>query len=528
MTDGSLTGPDLTRRVEFSIVTPVYNPDRKAFEACVRSVREQSYPHWEWCLVDDQSTSWWVWPRLKILSLIDRRIKVRRRSENGGISKASNDALGLINGEYIVLLDNDDELDLNALAVVNHHIVHHPDVDYLYSDEDKIAESGEYEGKFSKPAWSPERLLCQNYCSHLSVIRSQLVQELGGFRSEFDGAQDHDLLLRLADSELSVVHIPEVLYHWRVAEGSTAADVNEKPEAVNAGRRAVEDAVARRNINGTVVDAGSWYHRVKRSPTSTPLVSLIIPTCGTEGVVWGERVVFLENLVASINDLSTYDNYEIIVVYDNGTDSQMLDRLRTSTRQCRLVSYQKPFNFSEKCNIGAVESSGDVLIFLNDDMEVLSPDWIDTLVAMTEDPTVGAVGPLLLFDNFTVQSAGHHAIGPAHFARGLSPKSPAAGGWPLVLNREVSGLTGACMAVRREVFYQVGGFSEQLPLNYNDVDFGYKIQSEGLRLLWTPDAALFHFESKSRETRVSAEEKELLRRLWGRFISGYSTDPFLR
>lgn len=523
----TIAEPDLNQRVNFSIVTPVYNPDRKAFEACVRSVREQSYPHWEWCLVDDRSTNWWVWPRLKMLSLLDRRIKVKRRSVNGGISNASNDALGLVSGDYIALLDNDDELDIDALAVVNHYIVHHPNVDYLYSDEDKIAESGGYEGRFSKPDWSPERLLCQNYCSHLSVIRSQLVQELGGFRSEYDGAQDHDLLLRLADSELAVLHIPEVLYHWRVAEGSTAADVSEKPEAVNAGRRAVEDAVARRQINGTVVDAGSWYHRVKRSPTSTPLVSLIIPTCGTEGVIWGERVVFVENLVASINNVSTYENYEVLVVYDDGTDPLMLDRLRASTRRCRLVPYRKPFNFSEKCNIGAVESSGDVLIFVNDDMEVLSPDWVDTLVAMTEDPTVGAAGPMLLFDNFTIQSAGHHAVGPGHFARGLSPKSPAAGGWPLVLNREVSGLTGACIALRREVFFQIGGFSEQLPLNYNDVDFGYKIQSEGLRLLWTPDATLFHFESKSRETNVSDEEKELLRRLWGRFISGYSTDPYL-
>ena len=527
MTVENIAEPDLNRRVNFSIVTPVYNPDRKAFEACVRSVRGQSYPHWEWCIVDDKSTSWWVWPRLKMLSLLDRRIKVRRRTENGGISSASNDALGLISGEFVVLLDNDDELVPDALGVVNHQIVHHPDVDYLYSDEDKIAESGEYEGRFSKPDWSPERLLCQNYCSHLSVIRSELVQQLGGFRSGYDGAQDHDLLLRLSDSQLSVVHIPEVLYHWRVSAGSTAADVSEKPEAVNAGRRAIEDAVARRQISGTVVDAGSWYHRVKRSPTSSPLVSLIIPTCGTEGVVWGERVIFLENLIASINSLSTYENYEIVVVYDDPTDPLVLERLRGSTHQLRLVRYQKPFNFSEKCNIGAVEAFGEVLIFMNDDMEVLSPDWIETLVAMTEDPTVGAVGPLLLFDNFTVQSAGHHAVGPAHFARGLSPKSPAAGGWPLVLNREVSGLTGACVALRREVFFQVGGFSEQLPLNYNDVDFGYKIQSEGLRLLWTPDVALFHFESKSRETTVSQEEKELLRRLWGRYISGYSTDPYL-
>ena len=526
MTD-ALSEPDLSRRVEFSIITPVYNPDRKAFEACVRSVREQSYPHWEWCLVDDRSTKWWVWPRLKWLSLIDRRIKVRRRSENGGISAASNDALALATGEYIALLDNDDELTDDALAVMNHVIVHKPDVDFVYSDEDKILEDGRYGGVFTKPDWSPERLLCQNYCSHLSVIRTPIIQGLGGFRSEYDGAQDHDLLLRVADLNPTVAHVPQVLYHWRVAAGSTAADVSEKPEAVNAGRRAVEGTVRRRQINGDVLDAGTWYHRVKRRPTSTPRVSIVIPTRGTEGVIWGARSVFVENLVSSIASLSTYPDIEIVVVYDRGTDPLMLQRVEASVSNCRLVEYAKPFNFSEKCNIGAVESSGEVIIFLNDDMEVISPDWIETLVAMTEDPTVGAAGPLLLYDNFLVQSAGHHAIGPAHFARGMSPKSPAAGGWPLVLNREVSGLTGACVATRRATFFQVGGFSELLPLNYNDVDFGYKIQADGLRLLWTPDAVLFHFESKSRETEVSDEEKELVRRLWGRFISGYSREPYV-
>lgn len=527
MSEHAAGEPDLSRRVTFSIVTPVFNPDRRAFEECVKSVRSQTYPHWEWCLVDDRSTNWWVWPRLKWLSLIDRRIKVRRRPENGGISAASNDAIAMANGEFIALLDNDDELTENALAAVNHAIVHESDPDYVYSDEDKILEDGRYGGRFTKPDWSPERLLCQNYCSHLSVIRTSIIQGLGGFRSEYDGAQDHDLLLRVAELNPRVTHITEVLYHWRVSAGSTAADVSEKPEAVNAGRRAIEDAVRRREINGEVIEAGSWYHRVKRRPTTTPRVSIVVPTCGTDGLIWGARNVFLENLASSIAAVSTYPDYELVVVYDRGTDPLMLRRVEESVSNCQLVPYDKPFNFSEKCNLGAIASSGDVLVFLNDDIEVISPDWMETLVAMTEDPTVGAVGPLLLYDNFLVQSAGHHAIGPAHFARGMSPKSPAAGGWPLVLNREVSGLTGACIAIRRSTFFQIGGFSEQLPLNYNDVDFGYKLQTDGLRLLWTPDAVLFHFESKSRETMVSDEEKEQIRRLWGRFISGYSREPFV-
>ena len=526
MNDLNHPEPDLTRRVNFSIISPVFNPEWKAFKACVRSVRNQTYPHWQWILVDDRSTRKWIWPFLRVLSLIDRRIVVRRRETNGGISAATNDALHLVTGEFTVLLDNDDELDLEALGVVNHEIVHHPNVEYLYSDEDKITVDGRYDDLFKKPDWSPERLLCQNYCCHLSVVKTDLLQQLGGFRSEFDGAQDHDMLLRLAELNPSVIHIRRVLYHWRMSATSTALDLSSKPTAVLAGRRAIEDAMARRQISGELVEAGTMYHRVKRSPTATPKVSLIIPTCGTVGVVWGEEVAFLENLVESITALSSYPDYEIVVVYDSGTDPLLLRRISSAHSQVALVEYSKEFNFSEKCNIGAIEAKGEILVFLNDDMEVISPDWIETFCGMLEDHSVGAVGPMLLFDNYLVQSAGHVST-PGHFARGLSPVSPAAGGWPLVLNREVSGLTGACLAVRRLVYLQVGGFSEVFPLNYNDVDIGYKIQSEGLRLLWTPDIALFHFESKSRVTAVSEEETFLLDRLWGRFISNSAGDPYI-
>ena len=527
MTDRKQSSFDPNFRAFFSILTPVYNPSITDFIDCVRSVRNQSYPLWEWCLVDDCSTDRRIWPLLKLIALRDKRIKIQRRSENGGISAASNDALAMASGTFVALLDNDDELAPNALASVNHQLALQPDIGYLYSDEDKIDDEGRHFGRFNKPDWSPERLLCQNYCNHFSVIDIDLVREVGGYRADFDGAQDHDLLLRIAELDPKVVHIPEVLYHWRATAGSTALDVSEKPAAVDAGRRAIASAVERREINGTVVRAGEIYHRVHRHPTSYPKVSIIVPTRGTEGSVWGMRRPFSLNLLESLQDRNTYPNLEVIIVADTGTPESAI-LLEHSDFEINTIWFDEPFNFARKCNLGAIRAKGDVLIFLNDDIEPRSTDWIEVLTAHLEQDDVGAVGPMLLFDNHLVQSAGHINPGPGHFARGISPTAPVAGGWPLLLNREVSGLTGACLAMKRDVFFEVGGFCDELPLNYNDVDLGFKLQQEGYRLIWTPDASLYHFESKSRETDLSEVELDFLERHWGRLIAAGKVDRYVR
>jgi len=515
-------------RAHFSILTPVFNPPRQAFELCVRSVLGQSYPHWEWCLVNDLSTDKWVRARLDRLARRDKRIRVLHRDTNGGISNASNDALRMAAGEFVALLDHDDELTADALAVMNHHICMNPDVDYLYSDEDKIDEDQVCFGRFNKPSWSPERLLCQNYGCHLSVIRTEVARNVGGFRPEFDGSQDHDLLLRISETGPRVVHIPEVLYHWRATQSSTALNLDAKPYALEAARRAVSDAMQRRSIEGEVVATPHGYHRVKRVPQHLPLVSLVIPTNGKRSLVWGVETSLVEHFVRSNERVSTYPDLEYVVVVDGEVDDPRFDRLRGISERVRLIPYSRSFNFSEKCNLGAVHAVGRRLIFVNDDMEPISPDWIQTLVGFLDDPAVGACGPLLLFDNGLVQSAGHVNPGPGVLGRGSSPLAGVAGGWPLELNREVSGLTGACLAVRTETYFEAGGFSEELPLNYNDVELGFKIQMLGYRLIWTPDAILHHFESKSRETRVSESEQAFLDRSWGRFVSEDKTDPFVR
>ena len=503
---------------QFSIITPVYNPGYRYFLRCAKSVRKQSFRDWEWCIVDDGSTKRLIWPIIRFLASFNRRISARRRDTNGGISVASNDALSLANGRFVVPLDHDDRLKKRALQLVSEAVERSPEAQLLYSDEEVINGRGRLLRYFRKPEWSPERLLCQNYCNHLSVLDRTLVQQVGGYREEYDGAQDHDLVLRVTELTSNVVHIASPLYQWRAIPGSTATAVTEKPGAIDAGRRAIEDAVRRRKINGEVVAAGEMFHRVKRFPSSSPKVSLIIPTCGTAGPIFGLHMPFIKNLLMSLNRHRTYPDLEVLVVSDTETPSsaipQTLENLDVST-----IPFPHPFNFAAKCNLGAVKASGEILIFLNDDIEPVSEDWIQTLVAHLEPEDTGIVGPMLIYDNGLVQSAGHINPGPVIFGRGESPLSKHGYGMPLWINRETSGLTGACVAMRRTTFYEVGGFSELFPNNYNDVDLCYKLQLAGYRCLWTPDATLYHFESKSRETPIEDWERDLASKYWGRFIT---------
>ena len=503
---------------QFSIITPVFNPRYRYFLRCAKSVRKQSFRDWQWCIVDDGSTKRLIWPIIRFLASFNRRISARRRDTNGGISVASNDALSLANGRFVVPLDHDDRLKKRALQLVSEAVERSPEAQLLYSDEEVINGRGRLLRYFRKPEWSPERLLCQNYCNHLSVLDRTLVQQVGGYREEYDGAQDHDLVLRVTELTSNVVHIASPLYQWRAIPGSTATAVTEKPGAIDAGRRAIEDAVRRRKINGEVIAAGEMFHRVKRLPSSSPKVSLIIPTCGTAGPIFGLHMPFVKNLLMALNLHRTYPDLEVLVVSDTETPSsaipQTLENLDVST-----IPFPHPFNFAAKCNLGAVKASGEILIFLNDDIEPVSEDWIQTLVAHLEPEDTGIVGPMLIYDNGLVQSAGHINPGPVIFGRGESPLSKHGYGMPLWINRETSGLTGACVAMRRTTFYEVGGFSELFPNNYNDVDLCYKLQLAGYRCLWTPDATLYHFESKSRETPIEDWERDLASKYWGRFIT---------
>ena len=506
--------------VRISVVTPVYNPPQIAFEECIESVLNQKYLDWEWCLIDDCSSQAWVRKRLNELQAQDQRIKVYFRSKNGGIVAASNDALALVSGEFVALLDNDDALHLDALEEVANCVLANPTVDYIYTDEDKIDEDGEHYEPFLKPKWSPERFLAQNYCSHLSVIRTSLINKVGRFRDGFDGSQDYDLFLRVTEQTTNISHIPKILYHWRAVTGSTALAGDNKLYAFTSATKAVREHLERRSIPAEVgFNQTNLMVTIKRKLATHPKVGIIIPTCGTRKSVFGVDTCLVVNAVESILRKTTYTNYEIIVVVDEGTPASVYRDLRRVGRdRLKIVEYDKPFNFSEKCNIGAVNTDAPLVLLLNDDTEVISPDWLETMVGHISESDVAMVGPLLVYEDNRIQSAAHsNTPTPHNFCSGHSSSALGEFGI-LVCARECSGVTGACALIKRDVYFEVGGLSEVFPLAFNDCDFAFKVLERGYRIIWTPHARLFHFETASRPNHVEPREVQLITNRWGRFF----------
>lgn len=517
----------------FSIVTAVYNPPREAFEDTVASVLAQTEHDWEWILTDDCSPAEWVRPRLRELASADPRITLVERAENGGIVAASNDSLSRARGEFVALLDHDDTLAPTALATMVAAIERYQDVDYLYSDQDKLSADGTVtHTPFRKPDWSPERFRHHMYTTHFSVLRRALVEEVGGFRPGFDGSQDHDLVLRLTERARRVVHVPEVLYHWREVEGSVAVSGDAKPYAWEAGVRAIQDQLDRLGINATAkLGRGPGFYYVQREPDLTTPVSIIIPTIGASNIVWGKRRMLVVETIKSVIARSSHRAIEFVVVYDTPTPPEVLEALRTiEGATIKLIEFREKFNFSAKCNVGALHADGDVLVFLNDDMEAVSDGLVESLIAPLAEPDVGLTGAKLLFENLRIQHGGvfygHGDVGHAYYKE-LHPQATGSHA-ELWINREASALTGACVAVRREVFDEVGGFTELLPANFNDVDFSFKIRRTGRRLLWLHDCVLFHFESLTREPTVHRWEVKTLTDRWGTFQTvkeRYLNDP---
>lgn len=510
----------------YSILTPVYDPPLYALEACAESVLNQTESDWEWCLVDDASTDIGIRSFLEELARLDTRVRLMRRDSNGGIVAASQDALAIASGEFIVLLDHDDMLHPEALEKIATVLRDSLDIDYVYTDEDKVDTLGHHYDEFLKPDWAPERFRGQNYCCHLSVIRRSLVEKVGGFRSGFEGSQDYDLILRITEQARRIHHVPEVLYHWRAIPGSTATSIDEKPAAFLAAQQALSEHLERVGIDGHVEDAGFGYHRVVRHMSNKPLISIIIPTCGSSTVIAGIDTCLVVNTVRSIVSKSTYSNFEIVIVADDHTPAHVLNELDGEFGEyLRIVTYTKPFNFSDKCNEGFVNSRGELVMLLNDDIQVISPDWLETLGALALEEDVGLVGPMLLLESGLIQSAGHsNTPSPHNFRNGAYPNQPGEFGI-LTITRESSGVTGAAAMCRREVFEEVGGLSVTFPNCFNDVDFAYKILEQGYRILWTPFARLYHFESATRDATVDQRELKLLMDRWGR---KFDDDRFIR
>ncbi len=506
--------PDLpTHGPLLSIVVPVYKPSLWYFEACVQSVLDQTYGSWELLLCDDGSGMPELTEAMEALADRDARIKPLALEQNGGISAATNRALAEAKGEFIVLLDHDDVLDAEALAEIAHVVLTMDDADVIYSDEDKLDEIDRtYQPQF-KPDWDPELLLSYPYLGHATAIRHDLVQRVGGFRSEFDGSQDFDIMLRATEQARRVVHIPRVLYHWRVVAGSAAGDPDAKPWAYDASRRVLEDAVVRRGIDG-VVEKGGFLgsYNLRRAIHGSPTVSIIIP--------YRDQAALTVACLASLDRSSGYPIRECVLV-DNGSiepESRVLRRDLEARSATRVLDYPGSFNWAAINNIAAATCDSDMLLFMNNDIEATSAGWLHALVELAQRQEIGAVGARLLYPDGKLQHAGVVlGVGgiAAHIFNGMPAGRHGYFGMDQVV-RSYSAVTAACMLVRRSVFEEMGGFDEVFPVAFNDIDFCIRLGQAGYRVLYTPHAELTHYESVSRGlSGYSADFGEFLHRWWG-------------
>jgi GT2 family glycosyltransferase len=520
-----------------SVIMPVYNTPEFYLRRAVESVLRQTYPHWELCLVDDGSTAKHVDRVVRRYASLDSRIKYLRRARNGGIASASNDALAAATGDFIALLDHDDELAEHALSSVARAIVQHPEADFLYSDEDKLEMDDRRTNPFFKPDWCPDFFLTCMYTCHLGAYRTELARRVGGFRSEFDNAQDYDLALRIvahiqneerakaghgSGEERRIRHVPDVLYHWRKIPGSTAIDHEAKPKAAGVAIRAVQSYLDAVHRPGMVEPGPSpGLQRVRYAIQGTPKISIVIPSAGRPAVIHGQRTTFIGHIVRSIRSQSSWTNYEILVV-DNDDMPPELQRQLDDLGVIR-IPFTAPFNLSAKINLGAAKADGEFLLLLNDDMEVITPDWLECMLEHAQWPEVGAVGAKLLFPDGRLQHAGVTLLDgkPHHHFYGWPGHDPGYFG-SHILTRNYSAVTGACLMTKTELFQELGGFDEGLPLNFNDIDFCLRIRRRGFRIVFTPYAQLFHFESASKAGCFAHEVDAFVKR-WG---GEYPLDPF--
>lgn len=508
-----------------SIIVPVYRTDPDHLVEMVDSVRAQTDPHWELVLVDDASGQSSLTATLDRLDASDQRIVVLHQERNGGIGRATRAGIERATGSLVGLLDHDDELEPNAVAEIRQAAVDNPEADVIYSDESfYYPDTGELH-YFPKPDFSPERLRGQMYLGHICVYRRELIEQIGGMRTGYDGSQDYDLALRATEKARRVHHIRKSLYRWRIHAGSVSHSSNNRP-VFDAAIRALSEHLERVGIEGRVeqIRADGAY-RIHRTVQGDPLVSVVIPTRGSTGTIRDRHRVMVVETVRDVIDRSTYRNVEIIVVWDSGMDQAVIDELRRiAGDRLVLVEYEGPFNFSRKINVGALAARGDYILMLNDDVEVIDEDWLEVLIGLAQQDDVGIAGSLMYFEDGRIQHAGHIYTGGAagHSGFHLPPDHPGTAGAYLI-DREVSGITAACALVPAPVFFEVGGLSTTLPVNYNDVDFCLKVRQAGYRCVVSPFARMYHFESTTREPGVTPYEFTELASRWERHMQ---VDPY--
>ncbi|MGJ7582378.1 glycosyltransferase [Variovorax sp. RHLX14] len=519
----------MTNKHLISIVMPTYNPNPVWLAEAIRSVQAQLYPFWELCIADDASPNAECRSILQQFEREDSRIKVVYREKNGHISAASNSALALATGQWIALMDHDDLLPEHALFHVAEAIQANPTARLIYSDEDKIDVRGERKEPYFKSDWNIDLFYSQNMFSHLGVFEATLMLEVGGFRLGMEGSQDYDLVLRCIEhlEPRQVVHIPRILYHWRVHSESTAGSSDAKPYAQIAGERALNSHFQRTGIRGRVEFIGHGYRAHYDLPVEQPLASIIIPT--------RNALALVRQCVESIIALTDYSNYEIVIV-DNGSDDvEALEYFEIISRKSgiRILRDDRDFNYSALNNRAVAMSAGAVVALVNNDIEVISPEWLSEMVSIALQPGVGAVGAKLWYPDDTLQHGGVvlGMGGVASHAHKTLPKGQLGYFGRADLIQSFSAVTAACLVVRKEHYEAVGGLDEDhLKVAFNDIDFCLRLREAGLRNVWTPYAQLYHHESATRGDDVAPEKQKRFNKeiqyMQARWGDTLQLDPF--
>lgn len=502
-----------------SVVVPVYNVSSQMLRDCIDSVRKQTYENWELILVDDHSS--WENVRQVLSEYSDvPNIRVIYRKENGNISEATNTGLAEVRGEFIAFMDCDDVLAPQALYEVVYLLNENQELDFIYSDEDKITEECQVnrESVFTipvkdrhtpafKPDWSPDAFMCLNYTNHLSVYRAEIVKEVGGLRTKYNGSQDYDFVLRFMEHTTNrrVGHVDKILYHWRERKESVAYDPNSKPYALEVAKKLKEEMIERRGLHADVeyVDGEYQYRLVYHNDTSEK-VSIIIPS--------KDNFDILKHCLDTIIEFTDYPNYEVIIV-DNGSAQDVQDKINAyiDGKNIHYIYEKQSFNFSHMCNLGAEHASGKYFLFLNDDIGILHQGWLDRLAGHAAQEHVGAVGAKLLYpDSTDIQHDGvlNLTCGPSHAFSHMDDVQS----YYFARNRveyDWLAVTGACLMVDREKFYEVGGFDEGFPVAYNDIDLCFKLAEAGYYNVCRNDVVLYHYESVSRGLDNQDDEKML-------------------
>ena len=487
-----------------SIIIPVYNVDRKYLQECLESVLNQSYKNYEICIADDCSTNLETIETLKEYEKKYKQIKIVYRKENGHIVEASNSALSLATGEFIALLDNDDIIETDALYEIVKLINENKNVDMIYTDEDKLDLNGKRCEPHFKPDWSPDTLMSLNYICHFTVLRKKIVDDINGFRVGTVGSQDYDLFLRFTEKTNNIKHISKILYHWRMIEGSTSMNKKFKNYTYTNGKKVLEDALIRRNANGIIkFDKNNTFYITEYKYKKEPLISIIIPT--------RDYASTLEICLKSIYEKTVYKNFEILIMNNNSIEQEtfnLFKKYQNNYKNFKVIDVNTEFNYSNINNIGVNKSKGDFVVLLNNDTEIITPEWLNIMVGYAIQPHIGAVGPKLFYPDNRIQHAGvvlglggvasHVYIGLTKYENGIFGR--------LNIPYNYSAVTAACLMVEKKKYLEINGLNETLKVAYNDIDFNIRLLKKGYYNLFVPQVELYHYESKSRGLDTTTEK----------------------